>query len=221
MLDRIALIALAAIAGWLYFGLALIYAPEPKHFPAEILGVKIGEWLLAIATFGLWFATWSLVQGAKQTAQRQLSAYIGIEWCQVTTDNGGATFAVEVQIKNAGQTPAHRVTHRINSGVRVLPDGQLDFAVPFRSPGILPIAPGMTQILAAPVAIGGPSGISTIGSSRIIYAWGRVDYFDAFGKPHYLEFRFASGDAIREHDGTVMRTVGWKMWPTDEGNTAT
>jgi hypothetical protein len=217
--GRIALIALIALAVWIFVGLPLIYLPDGIHAPAEILGIKLSDWLLSAATFGLWYATWRLVKGGEQTAERQLRAYVGIESCKVTTDNWGQTFYVEVQLKNAGQTPAYNVSHRIIAGLQVRLEPP-DFAMPFRSPGIIPVAPGMTFAAAAPVAIGGPSGVATIGSGRIIFAWGRVDYLDAFGKSHYLEFRFASGEAIQEHDGTVTRTVGWKMYPQDEGNAA-
>jgi len=219
--ERIAFFALIAFAVWFFVGLPLIYIPDSSiHALFEILGIKLGEWLLSGATFGLWYATWRLVKGAEKTAERQLAAYIGIEWCKVISDDWGSTFAVEVQIKNAGQTPAYKVSHRIATGLQIRLEPP-DFAAPFRSPGIIPIAPGMTFVLAAPVAIGGPSGANTIGSGRTVFTWGRIDYFDVFDRPHYLEFRFASGEAIRQHDGTVMRTVGWKMYPQDEGNTAT
>jgi hypothetical protein len=79
----------------------------------------------------------------------------------------------------------------------------------------------MTFILTAPIAIGGSSGVSTIGTGRTIFAWGRVDYEDVFDKPQHLEFRFRSGDVIRQHNGTVMVPIGWKMNPEDYGNTAT
>ncbi len=128
---------------------------------------------------------------------------------------------VEVQIKNAGRTPAYEVSHRIAAALQIMNGERLDFAMTDRSPGIVPIAPGMSFILNAPIAIGGPSGVSTIGIGRTIFACGRVDYLDVFDKPQHLEFRFRSGDAIRQHDGTVMQTVGWKMDPEDEGNTAT
>jgi hypothetical protein len=219
--DRIALAALIVFVAWSFVALPLIYLPGGVHLPTEILGIKLGEWLLSAATFGLWYATWRLVKGAETTAERQLGAYIGVEWCRVATEDGGITFAVELQIKNAGQTPAYDVSHRIAAAIQVSHGEAIDFALPSRFPGIIPLAPGMTFVLSAPIAIGGPSGISTIGMQRIVFAWGRVDYLDVFDKPQHIEFRFASGEAIREHDGTVMRTVGWKMYPTDEGNTAT
>ena len=43
----------------------------PEH---AILGVKPGEWLIAIATGMLWAPTTQLVKGADRTAERQLRA---------------------------------------------------------------------------------------------------------------------------------------------------
>jgi hypothetical protein len=219
--GRIALVALIALAAWLLIGLPLLYLPSEGHVHGELLGVKYGEWLLFAATMGLWWATWRLVRGAEKTAERQLGAYIGVEWCRVATNDGGVTFTVEVQIKNAGQTPAYDVSHRITADLQIMHGERLDFAMPDRSPGIIPIAPGIPFILRTPIAIGGPSGVSTIGIGRTIFAWGRVDYLDVFDKPQHLELRFRSADPIRAHDGTVMRTVGWRMDAEDQGNTAT
>jgi hypothetical protein len=44
---------------------------------------------------------------------------------------------------------------------------------------------------------------------------------DAFGREQHMMFRFRSGEPIREHNGTVMQTVGWHMTAEDQGNSAT
>jgi hypothetical protein len=219
---RIALVALIFFAAWLFVVLPLLYLPSQDYVHGEILGVKYGEWLLFAATVGLWSATWWLVKSAEKTAERQLGAYIGIEWCKVISNDWGSTFEVEVQIKNAGQTPAFDVTHRIAAGLRVLHGEPLDFTMPERRPSKLPLAPGITFILRTPIAIGGPSGVGTIGFGRTIFVWGRIDYEDVFDKPQRLEFRFSSADPIRRSDGGMtMHIIGWRMDHEDEGNTAT
>jgi hypothetical protein len=176
---------------------------------------------LKLSTDSLWEAGERQLSHLKESAERQLGAYIGIEWCRVISDDWGNTFRVEVQIKNAGQTPAYDVSHRIAAEIHELHEPPLSFAMPEKSQGIIPIAPGITFILRTPIAIGGASGISTIGTGRTILAWGRVDYEDVFDKPQHLEFRFRSSDPVRQHDGTVMRTVGWRMDAEDEGNSST
>jgi len=116
--SRIAIVALVAVAVWLFVELPLIYLPSSGH--VQILGVKYGEWLLFAATMGLWWATWRLVKSAEKTAERQLGAYIGVESCRVVTNDWGSTFEVQVLIKNAGQTPAYDVTHRIAADLQIL-----------------------------------------------------------------------------------------------------
>jgi hypothetical protein len=227
---KIALFALIVFAGWLFVGLPLLYLPSQDQVHGEILGVKYGEWLLFgatvglwVATVGLWWATWRLVKSAEKTAERQLGAYIGIEWCKVISNDWGNTFEVEVQIKNAGQTPAFDVTHRIAVGLQILHGEPLDFSMPKRRPSKLPIAPGITFILRTPIAIGGASGSRTITSGeRAVFAWGRIDYEDVFDIGRYVEFRFRSAEIIRSTDaGGAIHVTGWRMDPEGDGNTAT
>jgi len=164
-------------------------------------------------------ATRDLVRTTQTSTQLELRAYIGIEWIKVSSNDWGGTFWVEVQIKNVGKTPAFRVTHCITHGI--FKDPALNLRMPNRSPGNLPIAPGMSFMLRTPVVIGAAGGTGFIDTGqRLIIAWGKVDYFDFFGFPHYLTFRFRSTEPVRAHDGTVMRTVGWTMHPEDEGNDA-
>jgi hypothetical protein len=162
-------------------------------------------------------ATRDLVRSEEKRTQLELRAYIGIEWAKVISNDWGNTFIVEIQIKNAGQTPAFRVTHRITA--QVFPPGQPpNLAIPNKSPGELPIAPGTAFVMRTPIVLGGAAEIDV--NKRFIISWGRVDYFDIIGFPRHLEFRFRSRDAIRAHDGTIMRTVGWRLDAEDQGNTA-
>jgi hypothetical protein len=102
--NRIGLIALIAIATWTFVALPIIYLPEHNDFLKEPLGVKPGEWLLSLATFGLLWATWKLVRGADQTAERQLRAYVGASEMSLSASMG--TFSSIIKTKNFGTTPA-------------------------------------------------------------------------------------------------------------------
>jgi hypothetical protein len=66
-----------------------------------VLGIKPGEWLLAIVTWMLWLATVRLVREGKNTAERQLRAYVFIDSAQVVNviDGNGSPEA-HVVIKN-------------------------------------------------------------------------------------------------------------------------
>lgn len=162
-------------------------------------------------------STRDLVRTADNTARRELRAYIGIEWARISSPNWGNSFVGEVQIKNTGQTPALRVIHFITS--QVFPPGApTNLRMPAQKRGQIPIAPGMAFTLNTPIVI----GFNDIGvidkRQREIFVWGRVQYFDIFGAPQYIEFRFRNGEPIRAHNGTTMQTVGWILDAEDEGN---
>jgi hypothetical protein len=101
---------------------------------------------------------------------------------------------------------------------------RIDFTPPGRNLGIVPLAPGMSHLLETPIAIGGPTGVPNIEASRqAIFTWGRINYWDVFGREQHVMFRFRSGDPIRKQTGTTthIQTVGWRMNPEDQGNSAT
>lgn len=161
------------------------------------------------------------VELARKTAQRQLRAYVGVSDARVVSSDNGSTFDVEIELTNAGQTPALRVTHQMAVGLQIFRDKPLNFTTSERGRGEAPIPPGGTFILKRPIAIAGPSGVGAVGPQKVIFGWGRVDYRDIFDAPQNIEFRFRSGEPIRAYVGDTMRTVGWKMEAEDQGNTAT
>ncbi|MBW5438605.1 hypothetical protein FXB41_28730 [Bradyrhizobium canariense] len=121
--NRIALIALFALGGWLFIGLPMIYLPEHSELFKEPLGIKPGEWLLSLATLGLWYATWRLVKGADQNAERQLRAYVHVHDAEVLHDDDEWSPNIRITIKNFGQTPARRVQHRIGHNITLAGPG--------------------------------------------------------------------------------------------------
>jgi hypothetical protein len=185
--------------------------------------------VLAISTVGLWIATIGLffagerqLKHMKMSGEQQLRAYIGIESCKVITRDWGNTFTVEVRIKNTGATPARDLHHHIAADIFTPFGERIEFTPPGRNMGIIPLAPGMTNVLETPIAIGGPAGVPSIQAARrAIFTWGRVNYWDVFGREQHMMFRFRSGEPIREHNGTVMETIGWHMTAEDQGNSAT
>jgi hypothetical protein len=73
----------------------------------QLFGVRLGELLLVVVTWMLWYATRRLVKGADRTAERQLRAYIYIE--KVRFKLTGDLCNIKYRIKNFGQTPAYNV----------------------------------------------------------------------------------------------------------------
>jgi hypothetical protein len=95
-------------------------------------------------------------------ARVQLRAYVGARMARVVSHDNGSTFEVEVEIFNAGQTPARGVTHCLAAELQILHGEPLSFAMPEKDSGELPMVPGMAFFLRKPIAIGGPSGTGTI-----------------------------------------------------------
>jgi hypothetical protein len=102
---------------------------------------------------GLTLERWERqLEHLKKNTERQLGAYIGIEWCKVASSDWGNTFNVELRIKNTGQTPAYDVKHRITAMLQIVHGGKiLGFKQPERSPVIISIAPGMMFTLELPL----------------------------------------------------------------------
>src|SRR5438105_982412 len=75
----------------------------------EFYGVKPGEFLLFLATVGLWYATARLVRDAKENARRQLRAYIGVEPGGVVRLQGEDSLIGHYTIRNVGGIPAKNI----------------------------------------------------------------------------------------------------------------
>ena len=130
--EKIALIALIALAAWLFVGLPLLYLPPQDHVHGEFSASKSvsGCWFSRRLRWRCW-STWMLVKGAEKTAERQLRAYVLVDKATVFSatrelvvalypaDTGKGGQRMEVQagyqpmahfyFKNFGQTPAHDV----------------------------------------------------------------------------------------------------------------
>jgi len=214
--GTIALIGLVLFAVWLFVLLPLIYIPGGLHVPAEILGVKPGEWLLFLATMGLWFATWRLVSGADKNAAKQLRPYVFLSAAEIRDPLG--TPRIKIKIKNFGQTPAYGIVFwntgilreypltspliRTNGGSFVPkmdlgPTGMIETEVPWNG------------------AISQENRQALVDGRIALYFFGQIDYNDAFGKSWYTKFRFVNGGEFTAltADGSLGHSI--------EGNEAT
>jgi hypothetical protein len=85
----------------------------PHASEVTVLGIRVGEGTLALATILLVLATWALVREAKSTAQHQLRAYVSVVVggaASQDTDKG-VGFRGHPRIVNTGKTPAHGLTY--------------------------------------------------------------------------------------------------------------
>lgn len=186
-------------------------------------------WTDPIATFtgALFLATAALIftglaqwWETRRNADRQLRAYLSVISGGVKAKNkdGNVFLVVKFEIKNAGQTPAYKVSTWFDAEVRDLPQFVPAFAVappPETRGGQSIVGPGTSIELHGadlPVTADAYTMLST-GEMNALYVWGQVDYVDAFGKPRWTKFRMR---AIRRGEpGT------WTLGPEPEGNDAT
>lgn len=152
---------------------------------------------------------------AKDTAQRQMRAYINVDACEIHLIDDG--FILSATLKNCGQTPAYRV--------RIMGES---FAAeyPLRTPNRAfeevgerhdaPLGPG--QVHSAPYAIRSPDpqeAMKQVLAGQVgLYIQGLCRYEDAFGNARETRFRYVFG-------GRPARSGGLVMHAAEMGNSAT
>jgi hypothetical protein len=153
---------------------------------------------LAFATFFLWLATRNLVEDAKETSEKQLRAYIGIQSNETTVypfELGGFAFIAHAELRNFGQTPAYDLTIQANAAIDV------PGAIPFnnaQSPAQTAAGPSIAfRDAGVHVNVGWPISeedkIAIYTRKKNIFLWGTVRYRDVFDKRHYFTFRLING----------------------------
>jgi uncharacterized protein YjeT (DUF2065 family) len=139
--------------------------------------------LLAFFTYRLWRSTGRLVQGAAETAERQLRAYVLPVDSWFTIDDKGL-FTFQIALENSGQTPAYDMQAWIHVEKREFPlKGEL---VPIAAQSKTFLAAKGKTFLAA--SFPEPKPLTQEEHSRIIlgsmaiYLFGEVKYLDTFRK---------------------------------------
>jgi hypothetical protein len=155
-----------------------------------------------IASFAAFFA---LIQAVAlsvtiivlvRTSQRQLRAYVLVEtayFAQPKTKTGKyAPWSIHVTFKNFGQTPAYSTVIKITKILSAPKPDDIFLPTP-ENAEILPtsiIPPGEIHT----VRIGGLNNgyrdfVAARNTGKKAYVWGRADYLDIFGRPHFLTFQ--------------------------------
>ena len=151
--------------------------------------------ILAVVTTGLWWSTGSLVEGAEETAERQLRAYLHLESVKFVTPNDAkGRHYIHAIIKNFGQTPCYKSVLTVECDVcerkpenTIIPltdkaEVQPNFIFP---PGHI-----HTVTIDRTVEVSGPGRWNALNQEgKSAYVWGRIDYKDAFDKPRFVTFQ--------------------------------
>lgn len=156
------------------------------------------------------------VKTMKDTANRQLRAYVGVEKLSISPDKEKpGQNKIDTTIINTGQTPAYDVKHWQRFKVIPFPPSELTF--PLEKPEHLSkgmIGPGHKtykheKILADTNYY--QSGI--MDGTMVMYVWGKIEYRDAFNVIQHTRYRFMRGGNIPIH--------GDAFAYCDDGNEAT
>ena len=171
-----------------------IQAPE-----VTLIGLRLGEGLLIFATIWLVIVTKALVDGSRESSQKQLRAYVRLSHVRgmsLIISGGSAAIHIQLQAQNWGETPA-----RITS-IAVEPlflKKAID--LPVDPPRVFGSQEGsflfrkeeFFQQIKIPVNI--TSAQAVLNGTERLYLIGYIDYIDAFDVRH-------RGGYAREYDGS-------------------
>ena len=226
MKFRIPELFLGAFLAVAVFAMGMMFALHNSGAPAhesgsEFWSAKLTDWLLAAFTallvaftYRLWKSTDKLWEAGERqlrhlesTAQRQLRAYITADISDIDLrgPEGALLVKLGINIKNTGQTPAHKVavvsrTHIVEHPIQMPFDFTL-ISGPDPGSSVLGAGQSIESESIAERPFGGDETMrarSSEGGFRI-YTWGRVTYSDVFGAEHYTNFCAS----LIFHDGEV------------------
>jgi len=194
---------------------------------------------LFVFTAALWWVTLQLSRDAKKTSDRQAEELRKIERAFVFIDGFNVElttaadskspvelesetykscpelfitrFAIQPRWKNSGNTPTKNMSIRVNWGG---PEGTIPPEYVYRDmPQKVFLAPNSTE-LGELVEI--PSvralvdyGLTYRGDEPMVFIWGRADYEDIFGKPHFIEWCYRI--RLEDHKREGLR-AGFIQW---------
>ena len=157
----------------------------------------------------------STVEIMRDTAQRQLRAYITVETAKIEFPEPGRPRST-VNYRNAGQTPAHDVQIWIHQWIACYPMGcelphpPEDFVM---AKALLGSGSFNTMVTEAPQPLAKDQFLDLIGTAEgTIYVYGEIRYKDVFGHGHYCKYKFMYGGSEPTRAGTLK--------PCPDGNEA-
>lgn len=184
---------------------------SPPVLFQEIIGV-----FLVLFTFGLWLTSiwqWRAIKEQAEIASKAQRAFVSVTGSDPDGFREGGAPTIALVIRNEGATPAYGV-----KCWRIIGEAY----APFRNPMDFRAAefgPAFTLTPRAEIILN-PAMTKTVTHRDVlqirqaltqrIYIWGRIEYADAFGEPHFLDFCYYIRAA----------NAGLSIYPTEERNNA-
>jgi hypothetical protein len=180
--------------------------------------------VLALSTICLWIVTALTLRHSRETAERQLRAYVFVSSAAVmNVVEGDGIPEAQVVIKNFGQTPAYGFVNITGFAANIYPPPKsLRLTVPddeFSKPIARSIL-GPTQAETSttdwqekrrPLTQDEKTAFTQ--GKAVIYVYGEIRYVDTFGRPQWTKYRYMMG-------GPVGIRAGGRLAPCEEGNEA-
>jgi hypothetical protein len=148
--------------------------------------------LLGFATVRLWFVTKDLVDGAKDTAERQLRAYPGIVGAKIELTK--SQIKIGIDVKTFSPTPARKFKWALAHEFRE-PNAQGAFKKPVESGFQWDMVPRSHSTLynKDDYRISTDDFLDVIQERKNVIISGRALYTDVFGKRRLIRFRYRNG----------------------------
>jgi len=154
---------------------------------------------LVKSTNKLWESGERQLQHLTETAERQLRAYVFPIEARLTRFSAGEVPECKIVAFNSGQTPAYRLTHVARFVLadfplkEVLPDCRASEAT--STTNLAPQAP-LDKLGAAHWLLSETAEVRLRKGEAAIYLYGRIDFFDAFGRPRWVKYRYMTGGDV-------------------------
>lgn len=171
-------------------------APNPtwNYFAKWLDPLVVMTAALFVATFLLFLVTQDLVHDASSTGERQIRAYVfAAPYRAYNIDDTGNVAQIYTTIGSKGVSFANELERRAGIALMSgpLPGRMEDLGVLTRHEGVLSLAPNAETFLIQNVAVLNRDQLSRLmtwtGELRL-YAFGKITYKDAFGKPRQTSF---------------------------------
>jgi hypothetical protein len=157
-------------------------------------------------------ATRDSVDLAAETAQRQLRAYVTIIDVKILFFGLEYKPNIRIVYKNSGMTPAYKVKNLARYPIGE--PGKINFSLGGRShQRRFDLGPGQEMATTALIDLArwNPARHEIATGKQAAFAFGEIEYLDAFGAPHYTRYRYRT----RFDDDGIKDSA---LIPCDEGN---
>jgi hypothetical protein len=156
------------------------------------------------------------VRLAESTAERQLRAYIGFDWGAVLLNSpADGQITAWMRLKNFGTTPAYKVKAWLRFSR--LPSGDIPFDKTQEAVNDSILFPNLASNLFGTLSNNADQIKAVTDQTLSLFVWGRAEYVDAFGKPHFFSFKGKMSGPPTAIISEGREGRGWGFTPVENG----